>query len=120
MSNINFNGEITLDDQLLLNDFIRGFKYGDGVFEGLRSYSGRVFRLNAHLDRLVTREMVGLGDEPLGAARGEMWGDCTSRQTTQSAGPSCSLVVRSAAPTSLRRPALAAVALPLWLSLIHI
>lgn len=29
-----------------------GFLYGDGVFEGLRSYAGRVFRLGEHLDRL--------------------------------------------------------------------
>jgi branched-chain amino acid aminotransferase len=29
-----------------------GFLYGDGVFEGLRSYSGKVFRLAEHLDRL--------------------------------------------------------------------
>jgi branched-chain amino acid aminotransferase len=29
-----------------------GLLYGDGVFEGIRSYSGRVFRLEQHLDRL--------------------------------------------------------------------
>jgi branched-chain amino acid aminotransferase len=29
-----------------------GFLYGDGVFEGMRSYSGKVFRLKQHLDRL--------------------------------------------------------------------
>lgn len=29
-----------------------GLLYGDGVFEGLRSYQGRVFRLEEHLDRL--------------------------------------------------------------------
>lgn len=29
-----------------------GLLYGDGVFEGLRSYSGRVFRLREHLERL--------------------------------------------------------------------
>jgi branched-chain amino acid aminotransferase len=29
-----------------------GLLYGDGVFEGLRSYNGRVFRLDAHLARL--------------------------------------------------------------------
>ena len=29
-----------------------GLLYGDGVFEGMRSYSGKVFRLKEHLDRL--------------------------------------------------------------------
>jgi branched-chain amino acid aminotransferase len=29
-----------------------GLLYGDGVFEGIRSYSGRVFRLGRHIDRL--------------------------------------------------------------------
>ena len=29
-----------------------GLLYGDGVFEGIRSYSGRVFRLKSHVERL--------------------------------------------------------------------
>lgn len=29
-----------------------GLLYGDGVFEGIRSYNGRVFRLQQHIDRL--------------------------------------------------------------------
>src|SRR6188768_126052 len=29
-----------------------GLLYGDGVFEGIRSYSGKVFRLAQHVDRL--------------------------------------------------------------------
>ena len=29
-----------------------GLLYGDGVFEGIRSYAGRVFRLETHVDRL--------------------------------------------------------------------
>src|SRR5262245_47013228 len=32
--------------------FDHGLLYGDGVFEGLRSYSGKVFRLQEHVDRL--------------------------------------------------------------------
>jgi branched-chain amino acid aminotransferase len=32
--------------------FDHGLLYGDGVFEGIRCYSGRVFRLEAHIDRL--------------------------------------------------------------------
>jgi len=32
--------------------FDRGFLYGDGVFETMRSYAGVIFRLEEHLDRL--------------------------------------------------------------------
>src|SRR5262245_23725567 len=32
--------------------FDHGLLYGDGVFEGIRSYSGRVFRLEQHITRL--------------------------------------------------------------------
>jgi branched-chain amino acid aminotransferase len=32
--------------------FDHGLLYGDGVFEGIRSYSGSVFRLREHIDRL--------------------------------------------------------------------
>lgn len=31
----------------------RGFQFGDGVYEVVRSYAGEVFRLDAHLERLV-------------------------------------------------------------------
>jgi len=31
----------------------RGFQFGDGVYEVVRSYDGTIFRLDAHLDRLV-------------------------------------------------------------------
>jgi branched-chain amino acid aminotransferase len=33
--------------------FDHGYLYGDGVFEGVRVYNGRVFRLDPHLERLV-------------------------------------------------------------------
>src|SRR4029077_8180203 len=32
--------------------FDHGLLYGDGVFEGIRIYNRRIFRLDAHLDRL--------------------------------------------------------------------
>ncbi len=38
-----------------------GLLYGDGVFEGIRAYGGRVFRLAAHLERLgVSARAIGL------------------------------------------------------------
>ena len=32
--------------------FDHGLLYGDGVFEGIRAYNGRVFRLKEHIDRM--------------------------------------------------------------------
>src|SRR5829696_7801862 len=32
--------------------FDHGLLYGDGIFEGIRFYNGRVFKLDEHLDRL--------------------------------------------------------------------
>jgi branched-chain amino acid aminotransferase len=34
--------------------FDHGLLYGDGIFEGIRAYNGRVFRLKEHIDRLFS------------------------------------------------------------------
>jgi branched-chain amino acid aminotransferase len=39
-------------DEAKISVFDHGFLYGDGVFEGIRAYNGRIFRLQEHLDRL--------------------------------------------------------------------
>ena len=31
--------------------FDHGLLYGDGIFEGIRAYNGRVFKLKEHIDR---------------------------------------------------------------------
>ncbi len=38
--------------------FDHGLLYGDGVFEGIRAYSGRVFRLEQHVNRLYESAMA--------------------------------------------------------------
>jgi branched-chain amino acid aminotransferase len=38
--------------QAKISVFDHGLLYGDGVFEGIRAYSGSVFRLKEHVDRL--------------------------------------------------------------------
>jgi len=48
------NGEIFDEDKATISIFDRGFLYGDGIFETLRSYDGVVFRLKDHLDRLYS------------------------------------------------------------------
>lgn len=46
------NGALVALDQARVSVFDHGLLYGDGVFEGIRFYHGRAFRIDAHLDRL--------------------------------------------------------------------
>jgi len=46
------NGRITPPAEARVSIFDHGLLYGDGVFEGIRFYDGRSFRLEAHLARL--------------------------------------------------------------------
>jgi branched-chain amino acid aminotransferase len=46
------NGHLYDKEDAKISVYDHGFLYGDGVFEGLRSYGGKVFRLEQHLDRL--------------------------------------------------------------------
>ncbi|MBT5702367.1 MAG: branched-chain-amino-acid transaminase [Pseudomonadales bacterium] len=53
MQSYSINGVIcdASEAKVPVND--HGFLYGDGVFEGLRFYNGRILKLRAHLKRLV-------------------------------------------------------------------
>jgi len=46
------NGRYVLKEEAKISIFDHGFLYGDGVFEGIRAYGGRVFKLSEHLRRL--------------------------------------------------------------------
>ena len=46
------NGKFLPQSEAKVNVFDHGLLYGDGVFEGIRAYNGRVFKLDRHLDRL--------------------------------------------------------------------
>ncbi|MBI4343873.1 MAG: branched-chain-amino-acid transaminase [Candidatus Omnitrophica bacterium] len=46
------NGTFVDASKASVSVFDHGLLYGDGVFEGIRSYNGRVFKLQEHLDRL--------------------------------------------------------------------
>jgi branched-chain amino acid aminotransferase len=45
-------GKFVKKEDAVVSVYDHGFLYGDGVFEGIRVYSGNVFRLDAHLKRL--------------------------------------------------------------------
>jgi len=46
------NGELFDKEDAKISVYDHGLLYGDGVFEGIRSYAGKVFRLEQHVDRL--------------------------------------------------------------------
>jgi len=49
---IYINGKLYSKKDARISIFDHGLLYGDGVFEGIRSYNRLVFRLNEHIDRL--------------------------------------------------------------------
>ena len=67
--------KIFLSDKLVdekdavVSVFDHGLLYGDGVFEGIRAYKGRVFLLDEHIDRL--------------------WGRCATRLSASSRSRLC-------------------------------
>ncbi len=52
MTLVYINGEFVPAEKAAVSVFDHGFLYGDGVFEGIRAYDGRVFRLEDHVKRL--------------------------------------------------------------------
>jgi branched-chain amino acid aminotransferase len=49
--------------------FDHGLLYGDGVFEGIRAYNGRVFKLKEHIDRLFYSAKAILLEIPMSHAQ---------------------------------------------------
>ena len=46
------NGKLVDKKKAVVSVFDHGLLYGDGVFEGIRSYDGLIFKLREHIDRL--------------------------------------------------------------------
>jgi branched-chain amino acid aminotransferase len=46
------SGTFRSDEDATVNVLDHGLLYGDGIFEGIRAYNGRVFKLDRHIDRL--------------------------------------------------------------------
>jgi len=46
------DGQFWDEDEAKISVFDHGLLYGDGVFEGIRAYNNRVFKLKEHIDRL--------------------------------------------------------------------
>ncbi len=67
---IYLNGEFVEEEKAKVSIFDHGVLYGDGIFEGIRAYNGRVFRLSEHIDRLYESAKSVLLD--IGISKEEM------------------------------------------------
>jgi branched-chain amino acid aminotransferase len=65
---IYIDGELRPRESATISVFDHGLLYGDGVFEGIRVYDRRIFRLEAHLERLYESARAIALDIPLAPA----------------------------------------------------
>lgn len=70
---IYINGELVPESQATISVFDSGFNFGDGVFEGMRVYDGKVFALDEHLQRLYDSAKAIMIEIPL--SQDEMRGE---------------------------------------------
>ena len=61
---IYIDGGFYSKDDAKISVFDHGLLYGDGVFEGIRTYNGRVFELDGHIDRLYASAQIIALDIP--------------------------------------------------------
>lgn len=59
------DGEFYSEDEAKVSVFDHGLLYGDGVFEGIRIYNNKIFRLDEHLERLYDGAKVIMIEIPL-------------------------------------------------------
>jgi branched-chain amino acid aminotransferase len=58
---IYIDGEFYPEDEAKISVFDHGLLYGDGIFEGIRVYNGRIFKLDEHIERLYeSAKTVGI------------------------------------------------------------
>ena len=68
---VSVNGVVTEASEARISPLDRGFLYGDSVYETIRTYNGRPFRLGPHLDRLRrSADAIGIdaGNAPVDPA----------------------------------------------------
>jgi branched-chain amino acid aminotransferase len=63
------DGKFCSERDAKVSVFDHGLLYGDGVFEGIRAYNGRVFKLREHIDRLFASAKAILLDIPMSHAQ---------------------------------------------------
>ena len=49
------NGDYVRKSEAVISVYDSGFQHGDGVYEGIRAYDRRVYRLDEHIKRLYKK-----------------------------------------------------------------
>lgn len=62
---IYLDGQYVNENEAKVSVFDHGVLYGDGVFEGIRAYNGRIFRCEDHIDRLYAAAKAIMLEIPL-------------------------------------------------------
>ena len=81
---IYIDGKYYDESNAKISVFDHGLLYGDGIFEGIRAYNGRVFKLKEHIDRLFYSAKSIMLEHPADAR-----GDDGGRRARPAAGTSC-------------------------------
>lgn len=63
---IYIDGQFLSEEEAKISVLDHGYLYGDGVFEGIRMYSGCIFKLKEHIDRLYDSARAIMLDIPMG------------------------------------------------------
>ena len=95
------DGKLVPKSQATVSVFDHGLLYGDGVFEGIRVYGGKVFELNAHVERLYESAKAIRLEIPIGR---EAWGEAIARTAEANGFRDCyvrAVVTRGAGPLGI-------------------
>jgi branched-chain amino acid aminotransferase len=68
---IYLDGKFVTRNEAKVSVFDHGLLYGDGVFEGIRAYGGKVFKLREHVDRLYKSAKAIMLEIPMDSAKME-------------------------------------------------
>src|SRR5438874_4090841 len=79
MTRIWINGKLVDKNDARVSVYDHGLLYGDGVFEGIRIYGGKIFRLREHVERLYESARAIKLEIPM--AREQMADACLSTVT---------------------------------------
>ena len=83
MTKVYINGKLFDKADAKISVYDHGLLYGDGVFEGIRIYDGKVFRLREHIERLYDSARPHLARNPDDPRADDRGGAATrSRPTT--------------------------------------